>query len=164
MNHIGITRSFIILAISGCMYGCSRLSNPLADAVHDPQLQEITDENDIRFADDLSMIMPNDFYDQNNPEGLAKTEYWMGSPSKWHYRNVILPKQAGKLYWFLSSKCQDGIDERSLIKSAFAAWQPYVSFTFTEATTASAANIVIAFSNTKTYKSNNGYSYYWTGG
>ncbi|MFH0922414.1 MAG: matrixin family metalloprotease [Fibrobacterota bacterium] len=80
---------------------------------------------------------------------------------KWHYRNILLPKQSGKLYWCLAQNCADGIDAKPLLRAAFALWQPYVPFTFMETTNKKAANIVVTFVNTKEYLGADQKKYCW---
>jgi hypothetical protein len=94
-------------------------------------------------------------YHDNN---LAKkTPY--GTTYKWHYRNILLPKQEGKLYWAIKTKCQDGFDATASIKAAFDVWQPYVPFTFVQTSDISKANIVIDFKNT----TSDGYANWYNG-
>jgi hypothetical protein len=95
--------------------------------------------------------------------GLGKQAEAFAPTCKWHFRNIILPKQAGKLYWYLDSPCNDGIDVRVAIRLAFAIWQPWVPFTFTEATKAASANIVIKFINDPNAPLATGPSPWWQG-
>jgi predicted Zn-dependent protease len=154
----------VLVVIFGVLtvIGCTSLNNPLG-----PE-SEVAAGSDIQTADQApdtneTIAIIEDDFEWQGAEGLGKTASPYGPMYKWHYRNQIKPRQAGKLYWCLDPKyrCRDGITDKAIVKKAFAEWQPYVPFVFTETANPATANIVIKFINDKTFKDHSGNNKPW---